>query len=185
MHYYVLLISLFESFVATNAPQGEVNVNNIVSQSKGCHETLIRMYYLRHSFESYDPTLTYCLTLLAFSTLNDMHRVERTSSEHELMRSMLILCAKGLWDQGRCCYISVPIAHLLLEAADPEDARLIRKFTEIGVSDTSSYVEHMEREIRSKWPIGVFTFPREGEYHTLDRFLQWRKANGNPGTSLG
>ena len=178
IQYYCLLISLFEPFVGYDAPDGEANAENIVSQAKGCLETLVRIYYLRHSFESYDPALSQFLSLLAFSVLEDVPHIERNSREYEVMRSTLVLCAKGLWDQGRCSYVSEAILHLLMETADDEDSRLIRKFTEIDkVSDMSTYVAHMGREIRSKWPIGAFTYPREGEYHTLDRFLQRWKAN--------
>lgn len=179
MQYYVFLISLFEPFIGlvdTAAPR-EDSAQNIVAQSQACFEALIRLYYLRHGFESYDPTLCQFLSLLAYNTLKDMLLAQRGSQQHELLKSTLALCGKGLWDQGRCCYVAEANLRLLVESAGPEDAGLIGQFTDMEVMVANDRLAHMAQEIRSSWPIGAFCFPKDGEYLTLGRFFEWWEAN--------
>lgn len=175
MQYHVLLISLFEPLVGSDIPGGEESVEDIIAHSKSSLEASVRIYYLRHGFESYDPTLFQFLSLLAYSALKDMRLAERGTQQHEQMKSTLVLCAKGLRDQGRCCYVSEVISRLLLESAGAEDARFIGKFTDI--EETNDRLSQIVQEIRSGWPIGVFCFPEDGEYLTLGRFFQWWEEN--------
>ncbi len=175
MQYHVLLIGLLEPFLGLDTTPGEINIEAIISQSKARFEALIRIYYLRHGFESYDPALFHFLHLLAYSALKDMQRTDRGSRQHELIRSTLVLCARGLWDQGRCYYAAEAVLHLLMESVGSEDAILIRKFT--GIDESNEYLNHMTQEIRSQWPIGAFSFPKEGQYRTLGHFIHWWEAS--------
>lgn len=175
MQYHVFLIGLFEPFIGLDMPQGQGSVDTVVAHAKACFEALIRIYYLRHGFESYDPTLFQFLPLLAYSNLKGMHVAERGSQQHEQMKSTLALCGKGLWDQGRCCYVSEVVLRLLMESAGAEDARLIGKFTDI--EEANDHLGDIVQEIRSDWPIGAYCFPKDGECLTLRRFFKWWEAN--------
>ncbi|RYP89175.1 hypothetical protein DL770_004547 [Monosporascus sp. CRB-9-2] len=182
MHFHVVIISMFEPFIGTDIPPGEASAEAIVAESKACFETLIRIYYLRHGFESYDPSLFQFLLLLAYSALEDMRRVEGDSQLYELVRSTLVLCARGLRDQGRCYFASEATLRLLLESVGPEDAGLLKEFTEIEQDD--GCLRHMAREIRSEWPIGAFSIPRDGNYRTLGNFIRTWEANRSASGSL-
>ncbi|RYP54262.1 hypothetical protein DL768_000836 [Monosporascus sp. mg162] len=182
MHFHVVIISMFEPFIGTDMPPGEASAETIVAESKACFETLIRIYYLRHGFESYDPSLFQFLPLLAYSALEDMRRAEGDSRLYESVRSTLVLCARGLRDQGRCYFASEATLRLLLESVGPEDAGLLKEFTEIEQDD--GRLRHMAREIRSEWPIGAFSIPREGNYRTLGNFIRTWEANRSASGSV-
>ncbi|KAI1135321.1 hypothetical protein F5Y05DRAFT_421511 [Hypoxylon sp. FL0543] len=171
IHYHILLISLFEPFVQMGYIHGEANPSTIVDQAKVCFETLIRVYYLRHGFESLDSTLIQFLHLLGFSALRDSSSVEKGSAKHEALRSTLMLCAKGLRDQGQNYYVSEAIFRLLKHSMSIEDALLLKEFTEIEGSD--GRLDHMAREIRSRWPIGTFSMADEHGDRTLEQFIRW------------
>jgi hypothetical protein len=73
-------------------------------------ESIIRIYYLRHSFEVYDFMLIIFLAHLANITLHFFDRFERDPTiapvgANESMHSTLVLCLKGLHDQSRNFYI--------------------------------------------------------------------------------
>ncbi|RYP19655.1 hypothetical protein DL765_003248 [Monosporascus sp. GIB2] len=183
MHFHVVIISIFEPFIGTDTPPGEASAEAIVAESKACFETLIRIYYLRHGFESYDPSLFQFLPLLAYSALEDMRRAEGDPQLYESARSTLVLCARGLRDQGRCYFASEAKLRLLLESVRPEDARLLKEYTDIEQDE--SHLCHMAREIRSEWPIGAFSIPRDGSYRTLGNFIRTWEANRSASRSFG
>ncbi|KAI1417867.1 hypothetical protein F5Y13DRAFT_32660 [Hypoxylon sp. FL1857] len=186
IHYHILLISLFEPFAQIGYIHAEANPNTIVSSSKICFETLMRVYYLRHGFESLDTTLVQFLHLLGFSALKDISSVEKGSVKHEAIRSTLMLCAKGLWDQGQNYYVSEAVFHLLKQSMSTEDALLFKEITEI--EDSNVRLDHMAQEIRSRWPIGIFSMADDYGDRTLEHFMRWweqqDKAQNGPVVEL-
>ncbi|OTA97230.1 hypothetical protein M434DRAFT_387002 [Hypoxylon sp. CO27-5] len=171
IHYHILLISLFEPFVQMGYIHAEANPNTIVSHSKACFETLMRLYYLRHGYESLDTTLIQFLHLLGFSALRDISSAEKGSTKHEAIRSTLMLCAKGLWDQGQNYYMSEAVFRLFMQSMRTEDVLLFKETTEIEYSD--GRLDHMAREIRSQWPIGIFSMADDHGDRTLEHFIRW------------
>ncbi|KAL7624724.1 hypothetical protein AAE478_006295 [Parahypoxylon ruwenzoriense] len=172
IHYHILLMSLFEPFMQMGHVHADAKPSTIISYSRTCFETLMRVYYLRHGFESMDTTLGHFLHLLAFSALRDISSVEIGSTTHEAMRSTLVLCAKGLWDQGHNYYISKAIFHLFRQSMDINDVQLLRGITEVEESDITS-MERMTWEIRSRWPIGIFSLAYDNGDRTLNHFVHW------------
>ncbi|KAI0837274.1 hypothetical protein F5Y06DRAFT_287886 [Hypoxylon sp. FL0890] len=171
IHYHILLISLFEPFLQMGYIHAEANPNTIVSRSKACFETLMRIYYIRHGYESLDTSLIQFLHLLGFSALRDISSAERGSTMHEAIRSTLMLCAKGLWDQGQNYYVSEAIFHLFKQSMSAEDALLFKEITEI--EDSDGRLDHMTQEIRSRWPIGIFSMADDHDDRTLEQFIRW------------
>ncbi|KAI2777167.1 hypothetical protein F4815DRAFT_495498 [Daldinia loculata] len=171
MYYHVLLVSLFEPFMQMGYIHAEANPSIIVKHSKACFETLLRVYYLRHGFESLDITLVQLLALLGFSTLKDASSVEKGSTTHEAMRSTLLLCAKGLWEQGQNYYVAEVVFRLFRQSLSADDAQLFRDITEIEEGDGRP--NHMALEVRSRWPIGVFSMADENSDRTLNHFIHW------------
>ncbi|KAI8959471.1 hypothetical protein F5Y11DRAFT_301730 [Daldinia sp. FL1419] len=171
IYYHVLLISLFEPFMQMGYIHTEADPSTIVKHSTTCFETLMRVYYLRHGFESLDLTLVQLLPLLGFSVLRDSSSVEKGSIAHEAMRSTLLLCAKGLWEQGQNYYVAEVVFRLFRQCLTADDAQLFREIMEIEESDGRP--SHMATEIRSRWPIGIFSMADENADRTLDNFIQW------------
>ncbi|CAJ2511194.1 Uu.00g068190.m01.CDS01 [Anthostomella pinea] len=174
IHYHVMLISLFEPFEAMRPIDGEVSAGTTVKQSRACFETLIRLYYQRHGFESYDPTLLKYLHMLGFSTLRDLGLSGGDSPADEDKRATLVLCAKGMWEQGRNSFASEAVFHMLRHSMGPDEIQLINEFT--GSDRLDDRMELMAQEIRSQWPIGAFNGATHTDEQTLEHFLKsWEK----------
>ncbi|KAI0381668.1 hypothetical protein F5Y04DRAFT_288489 [Hypomontagnella monticulosa] len=175
IYYHVLLISLFEPFMQMGYIHAEANPTTIVSHSKACFEIIMRVYYLRHGFESLDATLVQFLHLLGFSVLKDMSSVDKSSTTYEAIRSTVLLCAKGLWEQGQNYYLSVAVFRLFKQSLSVEDVQFLKEIIEIEENDGPP--DHMISEIRSKWPIGIFSLADENVDRTLDHFIRWSEQN--------
>jgi hypothetical protein len=111
---------LFETQLSALDGNGEVlddfqqrAAQDIIAQATSHLESLIRLYYLRHSFEAYDALLIMFLVHLANVMLTRLARLEQDPGQKhvsretiEALRSTLILCLKGLHDQSKNFYIS-------------------------------------------------------------------------------
>lgn len=174
MHMYILIIGLFEHQPNMVAPAGLPEPNKILAQSKANLETLVRLYYLRHGFESYDPTMILFVSLLAWSSLRDYKQMLQGGSPHlDATRSTLVLCAKFLWDQGSNCFIS-EVIYRLFKASLPskDEVLLLRHVTEID--EETSRLCLMVQEVRSQWPVGIFSTAQASvEESRLSRFIFW------------
>ncbi|OTA65317.1 hypothetical protein K449DRAFT_421005 [Hypoxylon sp. EC38] len=181
-----LKLHLFEPFVQMGYIHVEANPNTIVNHSKACFETLMRVYYLRHGYESLDTALIQFLHLLGFSALKDISSAEKGSATHEAIRSTLMLCAKGLWDQGQNYYLSEAVFRLFKQSMSTEDALLFKEITEI--EDSNGWLDHLAQEIRSQWPIGIFSMADDRGDRTLEHFIRWLeqqdKAQNGPAMEL-
>ncbi len=83
----------------------------IVTQANAELESILRIYYLRHSFEAYDPTLAILLAHLASLTLEPLKELEQDptsapSETSESLLSTLILCFHGLYEQSKSSYVA-------------------------------------------------------------------------------
>lgn len=120
-------------------------------------ETVIRLYFLRHSFEYYDGFLTLSLSSLANIVMerrrnSNSNSWEPEASEH--LKSTLVLCFKGLVEQAQCSYVSAVICKFLYEMQTPEDANLIRSYVDMSILHDRSAFEH---NVHSAFPIEVGT----------------------------
>ena len=68
LEYYGTLISLIRLLVQSGTPL-DLTWQNIITHAEVRLETLVRLYYLRHSFESYDPLLMHWLMFLGDTIL--------------------------------------------------------------------------------------------------------------------
>ncbi|KAI0884524.1 uncharacterized protein GGS22DRAFT_188736 [Annulohypoxylon maeteangense] len=171
IHYHILLISLFEPHLQIDDVHDGVDPGMIVAHSKNCFETLIRVYYLRHGFESLDTALVQFLHLLGFSALRDSSATENDPATREAVRSTLMLCAKGLWEQGQNYYLSEAIFRMFRQSMSTEDVATLREIIE--VDDGHGPLNLMAQELRSRWPIGIFSMTDYNKDCTLDHFTHW------------
>jgi len=123
----------------------------IVSNSVACMETILRLYYLRHGFETSDLVLSQFLLLVCFSSLQDLSRADQATRESKL--STIILCAKGLLEQSRNFYLAEFIFYRLRDAMDSNTARTLKEFTEM--EEDEERTGEMVRHVQSDWPINI------------------------------
>ncbi|KAK7980988.1 hypothetical protein PG989_013445 [Apiospora arundinis] len=190
MHFHILIVGLFEPYAHVESANNQPAPELIVAKSKACFETLVRIYYLRHGFESCDTTLLQFLPMLAFSTLSDLRAADSKELDPEKRKSListLVLCAKGIWEQGRNYYGSEAVFHLLQGSLRPEDADLseILKREVVSCDDEDDRMAIMIREVRSQWPIGVYSATKEPIDHSLHEFIRWLEPQASKGKGKG
>ncbi|KAI0902092.1 hypothetical protein F4806DRAFT_490565 [Annulohypoxylon nitens] len=133
IEYYGTMISLVRLLAQCGTPLN-LTWQNVITHSEVRLETLLRLYYLRHSFESYDPLLMHWLMFLGDSILLKLDTPQAAiplppyhpRPNPESLRSTLILCAKGLYDQSRNFHIAVLLYRLLRDRMKANDLDLLR-----------------------------------------------------------
>lgn len=174
---YVLIIGLFELFEhhpGVLPPADLPSPAKIVAQSKASLETLVRLYFLRHGFESYDPSMILFVSLLAWSSLREYRQMLQSKSPHlDAKRSSLVLCAKFLWDQGSNCFLAEALFRLFKSSLpSKDDVLLLKEVAE--VDDDATRLSYIVQEVRSSWAVGIFSTARANvEQSRLSRFIIW------------
>lgn len=90
-------------------------------------ETLMRLWYLRHSFSSYDAWVTLFLTYLgnlALESLNGVHDTAPVATT-EVFRSTVVLSINGLNSQSNCYYLGALISRAMIERLSADDAKFV------------------------------------------------------------
>lgn len=181
MHMHVLLIRLFEPFENVSqifAIDDLPQPGNIVVQSKVSLETLVRLYYLRHGFESYDPTMPFFVSLLAWNSLRDYKQMmlAQNSPHLDAALSTMMLCAKFLWEQGANHFLS-EVVFFFFKSSLPSrnEVRLLRDVVDTaGDDEAGPRLALMVQEVRSQWPVGIFsTAKMSADAARLSVFIDW------------
>lgn len=118
---------------------GDFRPDILVASSKACLGTLLHMFYHRHGFDTYCIFLLQVLVQLGFDALERLRipDAQQTYSPQVLKatRSTLILCAKGMHDQGRNFYLSECVFRIMRDKMSPMDVRLLREWAHIKDED--------------------------------------------------
>ena len=138
-------------------------IDEVVSSSVIRLETILRLYYLRHSYSFQDCFLNYHLSLLARITLEAMSTASgRLPDRNRLksLRSTVILCIKGINEQGRNDHVAIIIYRLLRDSLVADDLEILKAHVTLfeSVEDDAFVARHC----RSQWPLPLI------------------KVNGNP-----
>ncbi|KAE8847633.1 hypothetical protein PTNB85_01476 [Pyrenophora teres f. teres] len=150
--YHSMLMTLFSTQLsATDGSSDSLtayqrnSAQAIITQSTIELESILRIYYLRHSFEAYDAMLVIFLAHLANTTLASIEQLEQDPSSvptetSETLLSALILCFKGLHDQSKNAYI----ASLMLAVMKDRLSVDVRKAV-------ARHVPHDDQDSESEW----------------------------------
>jgi hypothetical protein len=101
-----------------------MTAQDIVAQSTNQLESIIRIYYLRHSFEAYDQMLAIFLVHLLNQIIPTLEQLEhgpsnvQTENSNALL-STLLLCFKGLYDQSKNAYVAGLILAVMKKRVSP------------------------------------------------------------------
>jgi len=150
LHYSYVLIQLFEILAAqghVRSPAFDFDQDEIfrcLSKYRGQFETILRIHYLRHSFEYGNMMLTRFLSMLAFlalKKLNDLtvepRDTQKTSdldigdTDPKEARATLLMAQKGLSDQGRGYYLPKTQLRDVLGHMTASDATIIQTYITI------------------------------------------------------
>jgi hypothetical protein len=149
MEYHQTVIALFEPW--TIAPVGDIDANiiEISTVAKARFETLARLYFLRHSFDSNSNILPSFLLFLASGAYRSLSSQQRSEVTPEV--STFFLCSKGLHDGGKNNYISILFFHLIKDMVDPDDSKILDNLKTI--ESEFETVELRPELVHSIWPV--------------------------------
>ncbi|QKD52297.2 uncharacterized protein FOBCDRAFT_179942 [Fusarium oxysporum Fo47] len=168
LHHCYVIIQLYEILApggqrqAPNLPIEEEELRKSLSKYRGYFETILRIHYLRHSFEYGNMMLTRFLSMLAFLSLNKIESLATsTKPEHTTTgsgldvgdtdpkeaRATLLIAQKGLSDQGRGYYLPKTLLRDILTNMTASDATILQSFITIpseGPEKTQERKMYME-----------------------------------------
>ena len=153
IHFYDIVISLFEvqavcqiidlpSLPLATTIVGQSS-SEVVAEATVRTDTLMRIYYFRHSFHVYNATLSYLLSIYSFSILRELKRDGLEKEKAKAIHSSVALAMKGICDQAEFCNLARMLARFVLDsmekagvtipsdnpqqsAADPDDSSLLQ-----------------------------------------------------------
>ena len=146
----------------------------LYTASKASLQTLLHMFYHRHGFEAYYIFLLQVLVQLGFDSIERL-RTPEARQEHfpaimKATRATLILCAKGLHDQGRNFFLSELVFRILRDKMDPVDVKLLKDWARI--EDENRREKLMVEHVHSEYPVNVGSISSDPTDRRLNRLLQ-------------
>ena len=146
----------------------------LFAASKASLQTLLHMFYHRHGFEAYYIFLLQVLVQLGFDALERL-RTPEAQQKHfpavmKATRATLILCAKGLRDQGRNFFLSELIFRILRDEMNPVDVKLLKDWAQI--KDEEKREQLMMEHVQSEYPVNVDAITSDPKDKRLNRLLK-------------
>ena len=179
MHYHNFMINILDEPMTTELehPAHIANAIKNVGQHpreyltavKYRFETLLRLYYLRHSFEALDVFMIYFLNLLSYMARKDLQS-NIDSSHVDDIRATLILAVKGLRDQSSHHYLGQVVSHIVRQGMRPEDVELFERST--GYQPTREKLPPKGWQIQSQWPINLTSVIDDPESQRLEKLIK-------------
>jgi len=169
MHYYNLIICLLETLTLTcKQALYDVSVQRALNEAKIRLETILRLYYLRHGYESYDIFLLSLLSSLGFMQLRTMNSTG--PGELESARSTVALVFKGLHDQSRNFYLAEIVFRIMKRSMDADSYYLL-KDVDIGDEDEEAAIR-MSEQVHSSWPIDIHSIDENADNQRIQNLIK-------------
>ncbi|KAI4931699.1 hypothetical protein J4E85_004295 [Alternaria conjuncta] len=146
----------------------------LYAASKASLQTLLHMFFHRHGFEAYYIFLLQVLVQLGFDSIERL-RTPEAQQEHfpaimKATRATLILCAKGLRDQGHNFFLSELVFRILRDKMNPVDVKLLKDWAHI--KDEGEREKSMMEHVYGEYPVNVESITSDPTEQRLNRLLQ-------------
>ncbi|KXX83211.1 Nitrogen assimilation transcription factor nirA [Madurella mycetomatis] len=190
MEYYHVLIKLLEPWEnpAPETPGRDSTVNGRTFQEMGTIararlETVVRLYYLRHSFEFPDTILNIYLMLLGSISIRTIQAPGGSPAAAGRDAATYLLCLKGLHDQGRSNYLGALMFDMISGLVDPGNASLMSDISRIKGEFRG--VEIKPEHVHMEWPVYQWVHPKNVKMGKLldaldDLSLQGDESEAEP-----
>ena len=170
---YLMTISkLFRPHMASGNDTSKSMATSIVHDSRIRTETLIRLYYFRHSFDSHNSMFFGLLVYLQTLVIEDLRAEnEAMFTTRDVLLSTLILCAKNMESQGRCYRLSTLTSVALQSLIKPEDLQLLQTFVTVKnilADDESAIAMHS----LAQWPLPIVQLHEDPTGTTINELIQ-------------
>lgn len=185
LEYYSTLITLCQihSGTGSSVPSNdEVMVRAYVNI-----ETLVRLYYVRYSYDSYDAFMVMMFLLLVGNRSLDNLESASDPLSIEDLRASVMLCAKGLHDQGKNSHLFHIVYYVLRGRIQPRDRDLLLTHVkEGGGVDKEVLLQYNE----SQWPVPIIKINEDPRTALLQNLVKRYEdlsldATSAPGTDRG
>jgi hypothetical protein len=138
------MVQLHEIIIPQRSATPKEHLQASLSKYRGYFETILRIHYLRHSFEYGNMMLTRFLAMLAFLALNKIKSLNTESTTITKLanfytgdsglkeaRATLLIAQKGLSDQGRGYYLPRTLLRDIISHMSAHDANVLQSFITI------------------------------------------------------
>ncbi|UPK93777.1 hypothetical protein LCI18_004712 [Fusarium solani-melongenae] len=160
MHVYNLMMNLFEPLLGSdygrNIPYP--SPKEIVISSRACMESIVRLYYTRHSFEHLDTVMVTYLLFVGFNALKMLGTAN--SQDPDAVLSIA----------SRFYYIVEAIFMVLRDSMDPNTAHLLKDFAYI--EDEEERKQLVARQLQSAYAVNTGSVADEPEKQRLSRLAE-------------
>jgi hypothetical protein len=164
----------------------------IVRFSQAMFETLLRLYYLRHSYDTHDAWIIHFLLVLGTDALKSLYNAAPTASQQSLdtLRSSVLLAATGLKEQGENVYIARVCALGLQKSMKPEDLQWVQTYLSTKPV-TQGEQRLIDESARCMYPVPIIRADGELEMRKLGEItrgvedLSTEEQISDSDTSLG
>ncbi|KAF2655837.1 hypothetical protein K491DRAFT_778387 [Lophiostoma macrostomum CBS 122681] len=175
LHYQHVMMLLFEPFLASKMNTvplatltgSKTTVKDIIKETQTRFETIIRLYYLRHSFTTYAPVMLQFLSVLGFANVRDA----RTPSDRlEDQISSLLLAIHGLHHQGSAAHLSNTVFRLLYKESPIDAVNIANRY--LGFEEPDMDSDLMTRYTKAAFPVNVVGIDADVEDQRLNKLLR-------------
>ncbi|KFG80621.1 putative zinc finger protein [Metarhizium anisopliae] len=162
MHYFQILLRLFQSPSLINEPGSEADAavvnlfgqppQELLSYAKVSLETLLRAYYLRHGFEWLDTYLLSLMLDVAFIAIEEM-KVQGSDADLSALRSTIILLAKGIYEQGQNLFLGKLVFNVVrgkMRSEDLDTLGQLARIEKIGEKEAMGL-----QQAQMEWPVQI------------------------------
>jgi len=133
--------------------------------------TLLRLYFLRHGFESADSWLAQPLVMVANMYMDMLQDGNLTAAEQIEAQSSLVLLVKGLRDQSRNNTISEVVFRVTKAKMRAQDQQLLWTEGIIRAGD-DEYRAQQIHEVQTQWPAMATTMADKPHTQTLSDLVR-------------
>jgi hypothetical protein len=152
----------------------------VIADARRSLELLLRMYYLRYSFEAMELFIVIPLMLVGYDC-DDAIDGRPSPDRLERLRSTLILVELGLYYQRRNHYLTRALYRVLRGRMQPSEIALLQTTVNMDEdmgrnddeeSDESNAEDDLMRKVRSKWPVCVVKKNEDVQTHVLGNLVK-------------
>jgi len=132
-------------------------------------ETLIRLYYTHHNLEIFDPYLIVNLFMLGNHVVDILDTATLQADDTDFYRSTLVLCARGLYAQGKNSYISTMVYLMLRNHMKTLDHGLLETYVH---DEPSADQESIVGYNRPKYPVPIIKIDEDPRTVLLGKLVK-------------
>ncbi|KAK2926338.1 hypothetical protein FoTM2_013203 [Fusarium oxysporum f. sp. vasinfectum] len=190
LNYYYALIQLYEiltSYGNSGSPSlllDQDELQKSLAKYRAYFETILRVHYLRHSFEYGNMMLAQFLAMLALLALTKLDVLTaRDSSEPEVSsmdvgdtdpraaKATLFIAQKGLSDQGRGYYLPKRVLEEVLSRMTPSDSSVLQSFITIQ-QEGPEVTKERKLRMESHCPPGIIHRANDPDRQPHDNWIR-------------